>query len=143
MTRRPPPSVVLVVDDDPAVRQVTAEMLRDLGCQVLEASGGEEALTAMNSTASPLNLVLLDYAMPGMNGLQLADKLRECGVTAPIILATGYAELADPPESRTALLDGLLRKPFTIRELQIALGRVRAQPLSGSNVVPLRTPKRG
>jgi signal transduction histidine kinase/CheY-like chemotaxis protein len=140
---RLPPSTAMVVDDDPAVRQVTADMLRDLGCQVLEASGGEEALTVMGSAATPVNLVLLDYAMPGMNGIQLAQKIRERGILAPIVLATGYAELADPPEDGAGLLDGLLRKPFTIRELQAILGRVRPRPFPGSNVVPLRTPRRG
>jgi len=62
-------------------------------------------------------LILLDYAMPGMNGLQLARVLRERGMKAPIALVTGFAELSEA-DVAAGELAGLLRKPFTIRELQ-------------------------
>jgi signal transduction histidine kinase/CheY-like chemotaxis protein len=123
----PPPGtpgeLILVVDDDNAVRQVTVEMARDLGCEVAQASGGEQAL-ALIEKLTP-KLVLLDYAMPGMNGLQLARALRERGVTAPIALVTGYAELSEA-DVAAGQLAGLLRKPFTIRELQGLLTQLRA-----------------
>jgi two-component system NtrC family sensor kinase len=63
--------------------------------------------------------------MPGMNGLQLARALRERGVTAPIALVTGYAELSES-DVTAGQLAGLLRKPFTIRELQILMTQLRA-----------------
>jgi signal transduction histidine kinase/ActR/RegA family two-component response regulator len=115
--------LILVVDDDNAVRQVTVEMARDLGCDVAQASGGEQAL-ALVEKLTP-KLILLDYAMPGMNGLQLARALRERGLTAPIALVTGYAELSET-DVAAAELGGLLRKPFTIRELQGLLTQLRA-----------------
>jgi signal transduction histidine kinase/CheY-like chemotaxis protein len=115
--------LILVVDDDNAVRQVTVEMARDLGCDVAQASGGEQAL-ALVEKLTP-KLILLDYAMPGMNGLQLARALRERGLTAPIALVTGYAELSEA-DVAAAELGGLLRKPFTIRELQGLLTQLRA-----------------
>ena len=117
--------LILVVDDDHAVRQVTVEMARDLGCEVAQAAGGEQAL-ALLDTLTPLpKLILLDYAMPGMNGLQLARALRERGVNAPIALVTGYAELSEA-DVAAGQLAGLLRKPFTIRELQGLLTQLRA-----------------
>jgi two-component system NtrC family sensor kinase len=70
------------------------------------------------------DLILLDYAMPGMNGLQLARTLRERGITVPVALVTGYAELADS-DGAASPLDALLRKPFTIRELDATLVRLR------------------
>jgi signal transduction histidine kinase len=115
--------LILVVDDDNAVRQVTVEMARDLGCEVAQASGGEQAL-ALVGKLTP-KLILLDYAMPGMNGLQLARALRERGLTAPIALVTGYAELSEA-DVAAGELAGLLRKPFTIRELQGLLTQLRA-----------------
>jgi signal transduction histidine kinase/ActR/RegA family two-component response regulator len=129
MTDLPLPSMlnelILVVDDDQAVRQVTVEMARDLGCEVAQASGGEQALALMAKLSPSPKLILLDYAMPGMNGLQLARTLRERGVTAPIALVTGYAELSEA-DINSGQLSGLLRKPFTIRELQALLTQLRA-----------------
>jgi len=118
-----PGELILVVDDDNAVRQVTVEMARDLGCEVAQASGGEQALALVDKLTP--KLILLDYAMPGMNGLQLARALRERGVMAPIALVTGYAELSEA-DVAAGELAGLLRKPFTIRELQGLLTQLRA-----------------
>ena len=121
--------LILVVDDDQAVRQVTVEMARDLGCEVAQAAGGEQAL-ALVEKLTP-NLILLDYAMPEMNGLQLARALRARGIRAPIALVTGYAELSDA-DINAGELTGLLRKPFTIRELQALLAQLRAAASSGA-----------
>ncbi len=143
LRRADPPTLVLVVDDDPAVRQVTMEMLKDLGYDVAEAPAGSDALALLDGEASGASIVLLDYAMPGMNGLQLARAIRDRQLTMPIVLATGFAELADPADADATLLDGLLRKPFSIRELQTTLTRVRGRRHAVSNVVPLRAPKRG
>jgi signal transduction histidine kinase len=117
--------LILVVDDDQAVRQVTVEMARDLGCEVAQAAGGEQALALVDKLSPPPKLILLDYAMPGMNGLQLARALRERGMKAPIALVTGYAELSEA-DIAAGQLAGLLRKPFTIRELQSLLTQLRA-----------------
>lgn len=137
---RLPAMVVLVVDDDNAVRQVTVEMLRDLGCEVLQAQGGAEALSLLAGLSSTPNLILVDYAMPGMTGLQLARQLRERGLTVPIAMATGYAELADSEDGESPL-DGLLRKPFTIQELQALMTRLRERTPRRSNVIRLRAPQ--
>jgi signal transduction histidine kinase/CheY-like chemotaxis protein len=121
---REPASLVLVVDDDHAVRAVTLEMLKDLGCDTVQAADGTAALTLLGELRRTPDLILLDYAMPGMNGLQLASALRERGITAPVALVTGYGELADPGGT-PSLRDALLRKPFTIRELDATLGGLR------------------
>ncbi len=98
---------VLLVDDDPLVLTSTAAMLEDLGHSVVEATSGLQALEILR-VAAPVDLVIADYAMPGMTGLQLADELSRLRPGLPVLLATGYAEL---PETAPA---GLVRlgKPF-------------------------------
>ncbi|HEY6432610.1 MAG TPA: response regulator, partial [Acetobacteraceae bacterium] len=134
--RSGPAICVLLVDDDPEVRQVTADMLHNLGCIVVEAAGGAEALRLIQGTAP--DLLVLDYAMPDMNGLRLAHAMRDAGVSAPVLLATGYAELERSGDMTTAVLDAILRKPFTLRELAVVINRLLNQPPEGSNVVELR-----
>ncbi|MGE0222575.1 MAG: ATP-binding protein [Acetobacteraceae bacterium] len=133
--RAGPAELVLVVDDDAAVRQVTVEMLHDLGFDVIQASGGPEALGLVASLPRQPRFVLLDYAMPEMNGLELARRLREAGLNVPTALITGYAELAGA-NADAILLDGLLRKPFTIPDLQGLLERLRARAAAQPALMP-------
>ena len=105
---------VLVVDDDLLVLESTAAMLEDLGHAVVEARSGEEALALLRRTRT-VDLVVTDYAMPGMTGLQLADALAAERPGTVILLSTGYAEL--PSEARSNL--PRLSKPFD----QVALAK--------------------
>ena len=105
---------VLVVDDDLLVLESTAAMLEDLGHAVVEARSGDEALALLRRTRT-VDLVVTDYAMPGMTGLQLADALAAERPGTVILLSTGYAEL--PSEARSNL--PRLSKPFD----QVALAK--------------------
>jgi len=115
---------VLVVDDDTDVLQVTADMLRQLGYCVTTAQSGPEALTLMEAQPA---IVLLDYAMPSMTGLEVAAAMRTRGFVGSIILATGYAELGETDQFELDLLKGVLNKPYTIQELETLLARVEAE----------------
>jgi CheY-like chemotaxis protein len=94
----------------------TADMLMDLGHNVSEASSALDALGKLQLDV-PFDVVITDYAMPGMNGLQLAMEIKRTKSNLPVILATGYAELpADAP------LDfPRLGKPYTQDDLARAL----------------------
>ncbi len=112
------PRVVLAVDDDGLVLTNTAAMLEDLGHQVLVATSGAEALALLAEHA--VDLVITDYAMPQMTGLQLA---REIEVRRPglgVVLATGYAEL--PPGDGEDI--PRLAKPYSQAELARLLADV-------------------
>ena len=94
---------VLVVEDDPIVRDMTSDILADHGYGVLVASGGEEALRLAESSDPPIDLLLTDVVMPGMNGLELARILRQKRPDLKAIFMSGYSEevvirqgLADP-----------------------------------------------
>lgn len=82
---------ILTVDDDDLVRATTAEMLEDLGYQVVQARSGSEALRVLNERT--FDLMITDHAMPHMTGAQLIGRVRERWPSLPIVMATGYAEL--------------------------------------------------
>ncbi|WP_426043425.1 PAS domain S-box protein [Caulobacter sp. DWR3-1-2] len=83
--------VVLAVDDDELVLMNTSAMLEELGHRVLKASSGEEALATLQREA--VDLVITDFAMPHMTGIQLAEAMRARNAHIPVLLTTGYAEL--------------------------------------------------
>ena len=109
---------VLVVDDDPAVREVTAQFLKDLGYGVIEAGSGGAAIDLLERAAD-IDVLLVDYAMPGMNGAEVAKAAQTRRPGLPVLFITGYADL-------TALRDAgeerILQKPFYADELAAKLG---------------------
>ena len=114
--------IVMVVDDDEAVREVTANFLDDLGYEVIEAGSGGAALEQLERHPK-IDAVILDFAMPGMNGADLARELRLRRPGAPILFATGYADA----EALTDIGDHLIvHKPFTPVELARKLSRTLA-----------------
>ena len=110
---------VLLVDDDDAVRGVTADMTGDLGATVIPVAGGEAALAAL-LVHPEVDLVIADFAMPGMNGAELARKIAAERPRLPLLILTGYADLgaiADVPE------DAIVQKPVTADELRRRMAR--------------------
>jgi PAS domain S-box-containing protein len=85
-------ATLLLVDDDFLINLSTKALLEDLGHTVIEASSGAGALEVLR-TEKPIDLMITDYAMPGMTGVQLAAAARGLRPDLPILLATGYAEL--------------------------------------------------
>jgi PAS domain S-box-containing protein len=115
-------AVILLVEDDAGVRDVTAELLTALGYGVLTARDGPEALTVLREHAD-IDLVFSDIVMPGgMSGVTLARRARELRPEAQVLLTSGYAEAALAAENATDEFD-LLRKPYN--QLQL-VERVRA-----------------
>jgi signal transduction histidine kinase len=108
---------VLLVDDDGPVRQVTAGMLEELGCRVVESGSGGRALEEIDHNPA-IQLVLLDFAMPGMNGAEVAREIKARRPGLPIVFATGYVDAAlavgvEPGD--------ILQKPFDPGELATKL----------------------
>jgi CheY-like chemotaxis protein len=103
---------ILVVDDDALVSMNTADMLTDLGHGVVEAQSAAHALQLLESD-SRFDAVVTDYAMPAMNGLELATRIRQRTPGLPVILATGYAELP----TNAAIAFPRLAKPYTQEQL--------------------------
>jgi PAS domain S-box-containing protein len=104
------PLRILVVDDDPAVREVTATFLEELGHEILEAGDGPTALRTLE--AGEIDLMVADLAMPLMSGAELAATVKASRPRMPVLLVTGYAELDKLPKEYP-----LLHKPFRQADL--------------------------
>ncbi|HMG46870.1 MAG TPA: response regulator [Allosphingosinicella sp.] len=113
-----PSAHILVVDDDADVRAFLADVLTGLGHRVETLDCAEAALAALE-TGAP-DLVLLDFAMPGMNGAQLAREARALHPGLPIVFVTGFAE-SDQLEGALGGDVAVLKKPFGIEELAAAI----------------------
>jgi PAS domain S-box-containing protein len=112
------PATVLLVDDDALVAFGTASMLEDMGHVVIEANSGAKALGLLEAHPK-IDLLITDFAMPGMNGRELAELARGQRPDLPIIIASGYAEL---PEANALELPRL-NKPFQEAQLKEAIAR--------------------
>ena len=106
---------ILIVDDDPGVRQLLVDMISALGHSTTVAEDGARGLVAIEQ--SQPDLVLVDFAMPGMNGAEFAKRLCEHHPGIPIVFVTGYAD-TDMIESVTDEQALILRKPFRASELK-------------------------
>lgn len=115
----PQASTILVVDDDALINMNTVDMVEDLGHKALEAYSGKQALEILASDAH-VDALITDYAMPGMTGVELAEKARELRPDLPVLLATGYADL---PSGTTTDLPRLA-KPYHQADLATQIGKL-------------------
>ena len=114
---------VLLVEDDEGVRRFIAESLEMLGYSVVCAAHGREGLDRL-AEETP-EVMIIDYAMPGLNGVEVAEAARLSVPGLPIILATGYADM----EAVHKLFDPahILKKPFQINDLDTAVRHALAE----------------
>ncbi len=114
---------ILIVDDEPAIRDMVAFALRKADYEPVHAGDAREAQSAIMSKVP--DLILLDWMLPGMTGLELARRLRKEGLTreVPIIMLTARGEENDRVSGLEAGVDDYVVKPFSSREL---LARIKA-----------------
>jgi len=112
---------VLVVDDEPAVRQALQRALTFEGYDVKVAADGQSALNGL--LRDPAEAILLDVSMPGVDGLEVCRRLRAAGDLTPILMLTARHATADRVAGLDAGADDYLVKPFALEEL---LARLRA-----------------
>jgi CheY-like chemotaxis protein len=124
IAREPISAPILVVDDDPSIRDTVTAILESEGYPVATAVNGEEALRTLES--DPPSLVLLDMRMPVMDGWTFVRSLRERGVAPPIVVMTA-AQDAHRWASEIGAA-GYLPKPFDLLKLLTVVERFRAGP---------------
>ena len=119
---------VLLVDDEESVRILTARQLEGAGYRVLTAQDGVEALRLLDTTEWPVGLVITDLRMPGMDGIQLADRLSQ-RTPAPMVLFIS----GDSRNASNDLPGPVLHKPFSTEDLLSQTRRLLAQ---GGEIIP-------
>lgn len=115
------PRVVLLAEDEPLVRDVTARLLRSFGYAVLEAEDGAAALALAASYPGPIDLLLTDIVMPHLDGTALAARLAEQRPAMPVVFMSGYAGPGAHVAARIDPGTPFLGKPFTPQALRRAV----------------------
>lgn len=118
MSERPK---VLVIDDEPGVRDLIAEALSISGITAVQAADGLEALSLLRR--EKFDLLILDINMPKLDGLALLEKLRNEGASVPVLMLSARADKTDINQGLRSGADDYLTKPFSIEELVL---RVKA-----------------
>jgi len=129
------PLTALVVDDQPEVREVAATHLEALGYRVLEAASGKAALDKF-ATGAEVDIMVADYAMAEMNGIELAHAVLERRPELPIVMMTGYLDVGDLDQQLRGAV--LLKKPYRLSELAAAVSRARHPDPGGAKVLAFR-----
>jgi DNA-binding response OmpR family regulator len=88
----PSAHTILVVEDEPSVRRTVEQILRHHGYRVMTAEHGEQGLAVADAFPDPIDLVLSDFAMPRMGGLELATRLRVIRPTTRVLFMSGFAD---------------------------------------------------
>jgi DNA-binding response OmpR family regulator len=129
---------VLVVDDEPHIREVLRRYLEAAGHRVLEAGSGEDALATLGEGG--VDLVLLDVRLPGIDGLETLRRLRTTS-TVFVILVTARAEEVDTLIGLAVGADDYVTKPFSPREVAARVAAVlRRDRASGDDAATVRLP---
>ena len=123
------PSSVLVVDDEENIAYLVASALRLAGLEVTTASTGAQAL---NACTTAYDVIVLDVMLPDLDGFEVLKRLRQRGITTPVLFLTARSDTADRVRGLTAGGDDYIVKPFALEELvarvQVALRRRGSDP---------------
>ncbi len=117
---------ILVVEDQAEARAMLKEMLAELGItQVFEATDGREALRFLDSAFDFINLIVCDWNMPGMSGVDVLKQLRSVDQDMPFLMLTGRSDMDSVVEAKSAGVTAYIRKPFSPAQLEVKLRIIR------------------
>ncbi len=121
---------ILLVDDEYNLRKSFKIGLMHRGYAVLEASDGREALEKLSTSKHRIDMVITDYSMPGMDGLELLAKIRKKSGDIPVIMITAYGQKSLVIEALRNQCDSFIEKPLSLDELILEIERIRHKKLS-------------
>ncbi|MDN5347005.1 MAG: two-component system, response regulator, stage 0 sporulation protein [Clostridia bacterium] len=114
--------IALVIDDQPAIRRLLAEILRQAGFRVITAGEGRDALEKMAEWE--IDLIILDMKMPGMSGAELLRQIRRKSQNPEIIVITAYSESEVTDQAMKLGVRHILQKPFDVGLLRSIIKRI-------------------
>lgn len=124
---------ILVVDDEKEQLESLKIGLRSKGFNVLVALNAEEALKHLDKNNMKVDIVITDYAMPGINGMELLRKIRENDNSLPVIMMTAYGEKGLVIDALRNRCDSFIEKPFTLGQLIQEIKRTEVQMVKNKN----------
>lgn len=130
---QPFPATILLVEDEPAVRIVTREALELGGFRVIEADGPDSALRIAADNSNHLDVLLTDIIMPGMNGADLARRIRQSRPNLVTLFMTGYAESDALRLAMQEFRHQHIQKPFTVSDLLMHIANALSSRICGRN----------
>ena len=115
---------ILLVDDEDLILEVGRELLKELGYRVVVAGSGQKALDLVADLGEELHLVILDLIMPGLDGGQTFDRIRELKPGIPVILSSGYSLNGQATDIMDRGCDGFIQKPYSLARLSRKIRQV-------------------
>ena len=118
---------ILVVDDEPAIRELLKSMLERFNYQVIEASDGESAADIYLKEKDGIDMIILDLIMPGWSGKKTLKEIRKINPKAKILISSGYTTYEITQEIKKANITGYIKKPYTLKALLNAVKELMSQ----------------
>src|SRR5262249_29512720 len=119
---------LLLVDDQSSARVMARKMLKELGLsQVFEAPNGREAMKLLDGAGDMIDLIMCDWNMPEMTGLELLQQVRSLGLDIPFLMVTGRADMDSVMEAKGAGVSAYIAKPFSQLQLEAKLRATAAR----------------
>jgi CheY-like chemotaxis protein len=108
---------ILLIDDEPIIREMWQDVLGDLGYKIIALESGELALDVLQWRKDEIDLVILDYVMPGLGGERTYEKIKEIAPELKVIISSGYSENGRVKDIISAGPNGFIQKPSHIKDL--------------------------
>lgn len=125
-----PSQIILLVDDDPLIRQLGRELLEHLGFRVETAADAARALEVFQNL-DRVDLVILDYHLPGADGQRLVRELRALDAGVRLLVVSGFLSPREAARLQAGGVQGIIYKPFRLKELQQGIRAALAQAAAG------------
>ncbi len=112
---------ILLIEDDESMRTLVGRMLSRLKIKVIAAEDGQSGLQALDAATHPIDLIICDWNMPGMSGMEVFEQARARRPDLPFLLLTGRADLESVVSAKKAGIAGYIVKPVSLPELKTKL----------------------